>query len=127
MGALLARGELVLVRLTLDGRTIGVEYAFRTGATLAFFQTGFDPAFETASPGHLLMAHVIETGIESGARAADFLRGDYPYKASYADARRANVTLDGPVRGGPFSPIGFAARRQARRYRSGTSGDGSPT
>ena len=115
MGELLERDELVLVSLTLDGRTIGVEYAFRCAGTVALFQTGFDPALEAASPGHLMVSHVIEDAIGRGARTVDFLRGDYPYKASYASDERRSVTLDGPLRPTRLSPIRLAALRRARR------------
>ena len=115
MGELLERDELVLVSLTLDGRTVGVEYAFRRAGTVAPFQTGFDPALEAAGPGHLMGSHVIEDAIGRGARTVDFLRGDYPYKASYASDERRNVTLDGPLRAAWLSPIRLAAPRRARR------------
>ena len=127
MEALLARGELALSRMRLDGRTVGVEYAFRTGDALGFFQTGFDPDAAHLSPGHLMMAHLIERGIESGARVADFLRGDYPYKASYATERRESVTLDGPVRAVPFSPVRIAALRRARLRVPGAAPEAPPS
>ncbi len=114
MERLLARDELMLVALWPDDRAVGMEYAFLGGDTVGFFQTGIDPAHEVPSPGHLLISHVIEMAIEEGARAADFLRGDYPYKASYAAGTRESVSLDGPVRRRPFSLIAFAARRRSR-------------
>ena len=94
MRALLQRDELWLMTLELDDQIIGVEYAFCINRTLAFFQTGFDPAYEHLSPGHLLMTQAIETGIERGVNRIDLLKGDYPYKTSYASDVHVSVNVD---------------------------------
>jgi len=94
IGALHQRDELWLLTLSLNERIIGVEYAFCTNGTLAFFQTGFDPAFESISPGHMLMTYAIELAIAEGVQQIDLLKGDYAYKSSYADSTRTTISLD---------------------------------
>jgi len=94
MRALLARDELRLGMLMLDGEAIAVEYAFLVDGTLMFFQTGFDPAHDKIGPGHLLMNWLIEREIDAGTRRLDLLKGDYAYKDGYAKDSRRSQTLD---------------------------------
>jgi CelD/BcsL family acetyltransferase involved in cellulose biosynthesis len=49
---------------------------------------GRDPAAEDLSPGMVLHAHSIRTAIERGFRRYDFLRGNEPYKYSFATGER---------------------------------------
>jgi CelD/BcsL family acetyltransferase involved in cellulose biosynthesis len=58
------------------------------------FQMGArDPAAEDLSPGMLLHAHTIRTAIAHGCVRYDFLRGDEPYKFSFATAERRIESL----------------------------------
>ncbi|WAS91292.1 GNAT family N-acetyltransferase [Nannocystis punicea] len=58
------------------------------------FQLGArDPAAEDASPGMLLHAHSIRAAIELGFVRYDFLRGNEPYKYSFANAERRIESL----------------------------------
>jgi len=93
MQQLLQLGQLFLITLKIDEQIIAVEYAFLHKGTLLFFQTGFDPAYEHLSPGHVLMTYAIKHAIESGATRIDLLKGDYEYKSSYANARIESATL----------------------------------
>jgi CelD/BcsL family acetyltransferase involved in cellulose biosynthesis len=74
------RGWLWMSLLELEGRAIGSIYAMRFGKTCCFYQSGFDPAYASLSPGSLLVAHTIRRAIEEGLERFDFLRGDEPYK-----------------------------------------------
>lgn len=94
MEAALANKELRLLELKIDGKTIGIEYAFLCRQVLSFFQTGFDPQYQQLSPGHLLMAYTIDHAIADGARKIDLLKGNYEYKRSYAKQTRTTVDLD---------------------------------
>jgi len=94
MQALLARDELRLGVLALDGQPIAVEYAFAARGTLAFFQSGFDPAHATLAPAHLLMHWMIESSIEAGVGRIDLLKGDYDYKRAYATDTRTTRSID---------------------------------
>ncbi len=110
----LERGELRLVELKLDGETIGIEYAFLIKGVIALFQTGFDPDTQDLSPGHLMMMHMIELGIEGGATRLDTLKGDYEYKATYAKQWRHTVSVEAYR-----SALLSTAVRMARWCRSG--------
>jgi hypothetical protein len=58
------------------------------------FQLGArDPAAEDLSPGMVLHAHSIQTAIERGFVRYDFLRGNEPYKYSFATAERKIESL----------------------------------
>lgn len=90
----LQRHELWLVILRLNDQTVGIEYAFLHERVLLFFQTGFDPAFEHLSPGHLMVMELIDQAILCGAEKVDFLKGYYDYKDSYADKQQVSVDLE---------------------------------
>ncbi len=90
----LENNELRLLKLNLDDKTIGIEYAFLSKGVLYFFQTGFDPEYEHLSPGHILMMQTIDQAINDGAHQLDLLKGEYPYKNTYAKKIRTTVTLD---------------------------------
>lgn len=102
MKQLLVRKQLWLITLTLDDEIIAVEYAFSYKDTLMFFQTGFNPAHENLSPGHVLMTFAIKQSIESGLKRIDLLKGDYEYKSSYTNEERLSASL-GFYRTGLFS------------------------
>lgn len=85
--------QLWLMSLSLNGNIIGVEYAFEYKKTLMFFQTGFDPAQQRLSPGHLMMQFAIQRAIDEGLDCIDLLKGDYEYKASYANKTRETACL----------------------------------
>jgi len=88
------RDELRLYILVLNEETVGVEYAYFCDRKLMFFQNGFDPKFESLSPGHLLMSHIIDESIKEGADSMDLLKGEYEYKASYAKEQVLSVSVD---------------------------------
>ena len=90
----LDNNELRLIKLVIDDKTIGVEYAFLCKEILSFFQTGFDPDYKHLSPGHLLMMETIDRGIEDGARRIDLLKGDYEYKQTYAKQIATTIDLE---------------------------------
>ena len=108
--ALLRRGELRLATLALDGEIVAVEYGFATGGTLAFFQTGFDPARAALAPGHLLMTWMIERGIEDGLERIDLLKGNYAYKGEYARRWRETRSIE-LYRSAPLARLVALARR----------------
>jgi CelD/BcsL family acetyltransferase involved in cellulose biosynthesis len=59
------------------------------------FQLGArDPAAEDLSPGMLLHAHTIRTAIAQGFQRYDFMRGNEPYKYSFATAERQIVSIE---------------------------------
>ncbi len=73
-------GWLWLSILKYEGNPIGAIYAMAVGATVYYYQAGFDPAMGSVSPGTLLVAATIRRSIEEGKAHFDFMRGDEPYK-----------------------------------------------
>jgi CelD/BcsL family acetyltransferase involved in cellulose biosynthesis len=94
MQSALDNNELRLLTLYLDDTAIGVEYAYLIKGTLYFFQTGFDPAYQHLSPGHLLIMESIDRAIEDGATQLDFLKGEYDYKKTYGKKTQTTVSMD---------------------------------
>ena len=90
----LKRNRLLLLVLRIDGKIVGVEYAFLCNGVLSFFQTGFDPDYQQLSPGHLLMMHTIDHAIGEGATRIDLLKGSYQYKTTYAKQVKTTVDLE---------------------------------
>ena len=92
-------GRLFVMRHA--GAPIGAQYVLIAGRKAFSYLSGFDPAFARFSPGALLMAHAIEDAIAAGCRTFDLLRGEEPYKASWAgrvvETRQAML----PPRGRP--------------------------
>jgi len=94
MHALLDKGLLRLLCLYLDERVIGVEYAFMSRGALSFFQTGFDTEYKGLSPGHLMMAFMIDDAILNGVESIDLLKGNYEYKEHYASNFKYSWMID---------------------------------
>ena len=123
-----AREELWLVTLELDGDVIGVLYLFRWREDLLFFQSGFSPAHESLSPGHVMFGWTFEEAIRRGLRRADMLKGEYAYKRAWA--RRETFLSDHTFhRPGPTAwlvPVRRILRGALERGRGTVSGPGTP-
>ncbi len=76
----LARGALAMYGLRLDGRLVAVHYGFYERGTAYCYLHSFDTAWGKLSPGMLLLGGVIESSVERGVHAFDFLRGGEVYK-----------------------------------------------
>jgi CelD/BcsL family acetyltransferase involved in cellulose biosynthesis len=74
------KGILRMSLLSVNENLAGVIYAMAFGDCAYFYQSGFDPAQKSVSPGTLLVAHAIRNAIREGKKRFDFLRGDEPYK-----------------------------------------------
>lgn len=90
--AFAAQNKIWLVTLTINDEIIGVLYLYLWRNTLYFFQSGFSPNHESLSPGHVMFSYVFSKAIERGIRHVDLLKGDYKYKAAYANS--TNTTRD---------------------------------
>ncbi len=93
MHALLAQGRLRLYGLQMNAQTIAMFYGFRNGATLYYFQAGFDPKHLALSPGEVLMAYVIEAAIGEKCTHFDMLKGDYGHKRHFFQQTRETLGL----------------------------------
>jgi CelD/BcsL family acetyltransferase involved in cellulose biosynthesis len=93
--AALERGWLRLWHLELNGRPAAAWYGWRLGERYSYYNSGFDPAFSSLSPGLVLISAVIESAFDEGAVEFDFLLGEESYKYRFAERERtvSDVTL----------------------------------
>jgi CelD/BcsL family acetyltransferase involved in cellulose biosynthesis len=89
---LLARGQLRLSWLALDGAPAAAEYHFADNSTTYAYQGGVDPDRLADEPGRLSTILCLRAAIEEGHTTFDFMRGDEPYKAHWRAA--AQPTYD---------------------------------
>jgi CelD/BcsL family acetyltransferase involved in cellulose biosynthesis len=80
---LLARRQLRLSFLELDGLTAAAEYHFTDDTTTFAYQGGVDPERLSEEPGRLSTIRCLQAAIAEGHRRVDFMRGDEPYKAHW--------------------------------------------
>ena len=64
-----------------DGAATACLFGWTDGADYYLYNSSFDPAFQSASPGQVLLAGMIEHAITEGWGVFDFLKGDESYKA----------------------------------------------
>ena len=82
------QGWLHLRLLTLDDHVAGAFYGLRYGDKYAFYQSGFDEAFQKQSVGLVTIGLTICEAIEEGAAEYDFLHGDESYKFRWSSEVR---------------------------------------
>ncbi len=91
--ALLGAGTLRLQVLRFGRQIAAAYYTLLAGSDRTlFYLSGFDPAFARASPGTILLAHMIEQAIAEGRRELHFLRGGEAYKYAWGASDRMNAT-----------------------------------
>lgn len=90
-------GRLRLWRLDVDDDPIAVIECFRFGGVVAFYTTGYDPAWARFGPGRRIMAAAIAGAIDEGADEFDFLRGDESYKESWGTDIRHDLRIIRPA------------------------------
>jgi CelD/BcsL family acetyltransferase involved in cellulose biosynthesis len=77
---LAAEGIVRLVQIDIDGTAVASLLGFVAGDELLLYNSGYDPAYATASVGIVSKALTIQAAIADGFSAFDFLRGAEPYK-----------------------------------------------
>jgi CelD/BcsL family acetyltransferase involved in cellulose biosynthesis len=80
---LLARGQLILFWIALDGKPFAAEYLMAAGDTVYHYQRGLDVSRLDHAPGRLGTIVALRLAIDGGYRVFDTLRGDEPYKAHF--------------------------------------------
>ncbi len=97
---LLRAGQLRLVWLDVDGRTVAAEYQVLGDGVVYAYQSGIEPASLVHEPGRLITLATIKLAIAEGSHAFDFLRGDETYKAHWRAQPRptqeVRVAVDTP-------------------------------
>lgn len=106
-------GKLELYLLECGDRLAAISVNFVESGTMKAFVTTYDPEFERASPGTLLMMDYIAAAFDRGLSTVDFLCGAEPFKRRFATT---GVTLDTVT--GAASPMGTLAHfADAARHR----------
>jgi CelD/BcsL family acetyltransferase involved in cellulose biosynthesis len=83
---LLARGQLRMSWLELDGTPAAAEYHLADSSATYAYQGGVDPDRLAEEPGRLSTILCLRAAIAEGHSRIDFLRGDEPYKAHWRAA-----------------------------------------
>jgi len=87
-------GALDFNLLKSQGEIVGALYGLRGGNSAFFYQSGFDPAHKSLSPGTVLVSYAIKRSIDEGCTYFDFLRGDEAYKKRWRPQEtRTNLRL----------------------------------
>ena len=79
------RQEVCLTTLFLNGQLAAYVLCFIDGDTYRMWNCRFDPRFARYSPGMVAMDSSVAHALMAGCRTYDFMRGEEPYKASYAN------------------------------------------
>ena len=89
---LVKAGLLRLQVLRFAGTIVAGYYSLLTAEHVLFYLSGFDPAFVYASPGTILLGHMIKQAVREGRRELHFLRGGEAYKYAWGGADRMNTS-----------------------------------
>jgi CelD/BcsL family acetyltransferase involved in cellulose biosynthesis len=76
-------GALGLWFLDVGGAAVASFITLEWDATVGLYNSGFEPARASLSPGVILLARVIEDAIDRGKERFDFLRGEERYKYEF--------------------------------------------
>ena len=98
-------GLVHVAALFLDEHVLATHWGCVYKKRFLYLLPSFDAGWSKASPGRLLLDHLIEWSFGAGLREFDFTIGDESYKLPYSDA---SEELYRQVR--PWSPLGWAYR-----------------
>jgi len=101
-----AKGDLRIAFLRINGRAAAMQLAVEQGGAYWLFKIGYDAAYQSCSPGTLLMLHTIGYAAGKGLRAYELLGGVEPWIAQLW-TREAHPTLR--LRTYPFNLRGLWA------------------
>lgn len=90
-GQLLARNQLRLTWIELDGQPVAAEYQLAGSDVIYAYQSGIEPTALDHEPGRLAMMATLRPAIAEGYRAFDLLRGDEAYKAHWRAQPRPSI------------------------------------
>jgi CelD/BcsL family acetyltransferase involved in cellulose biosynthesis len=114
-------GEVSLHELVADGAAVAFVVCFELAGRIFFYQAGRRPEHRWRSAGTLLLFRIMEHANERGFSEFDLLRGDEPYKLSFADAQRPLLTARSNWGlGGKAAGMATGAVRRARSLGAGT-------
>jgi CelD/BcsL family acetyltransferase involved in cellulose biosynthesis len=81
-------GWLQLAFLEIGGEKAAAYLNFDFNNRIWMYNSGINFDFNTYSPGWVLLAYIIQWGIENGRKALDFMRGDEDYKYRFGGVDR---------------------------------------
>lgn len=115
-------GDVSLTTLRLSGQMAAYALCFVDDGAYRFWNGRFDPRWARLGAGGVVTDEAVTHALEHGYTEFDFMRGDEPYKESYANDRVR--TLDLFAWSGPLGAVrgrGYLAARSAaaRAQRSG--------
>lgn len=93
MESLLARSQLGLYWLELDGQPAAAEYHLLGRRVVYCYQGGMAPGRAEVSPGQIATLLALKDAIRRGYRTFDFLRGDEPYKRQWGARPQRTMEL----------------------------------
>jgi CelD/BcsL family acetyltransferase involved in cellulose biosynthesis len=93
----LQRGWLRLWLAEAEGSPVAAWYGLRYEGVEYFYQSGRDPAWDSAGLGAGLLEHSIREAFVDGMREYRLLRGDERYKLRYATEARHVITIAVPL------------------------------
>lgn len=114
-------GEVSLHELVAEGATVASVVCFELGGRMFFYQAGRRPEPRWRDAGTLLLFKITEDASRRGLSEFDLLRGDEPYKLSFADAQRRLLTARSNWGlGGKAAGMATGALRRARSLAAAT-------
>jgi CelD/BcsL family acetyltransferase involved in cellulose biosynthesis len=84
--AVSATGQMRLCVLTCGDKIAASSINFISGQAMQAYLTSYDPAFDRASPGMILIVRYTKWAFDHGVRMVDFLRGDELFKERLANS-----------------------------------------
>lgn len=90
---LAARGWLRLYRLFVGDAALASVYGIELGRRFYYYQSGYDPAWASRSPGFVLVGRTVEDAYARGLVDYDFLRGEEAYKLDWTADRRETCAV----------------------------------
>jgi CelD/BcsL family acetyltransferase involved in cellulose biosynthesis len=78
-------GQMRLFVLTCGDKIAATSINFICGQGMQAYLTAYDPAFDKASPGTILIVRYTRWAFDHGLRIVDFLRGDESFKSRLAN------------------------------------------
>ena len=107
-------GSVMIFTLECGDRIAAASVNFVRDSRLQAYFTAYDPAFDRASPGTILIVEYTRWAFDRGMMLVDFLRGDEPFKERLA---RSCIMLDGYNGGRTWlghAALALRARRSAK-------------
>ena len=124
VGVASTAGKLRLFVVEVDGEVVAGSVNFVDRDRLMAFFAAYDPAYEKASLGMLLMVHYIRWAFDQGLSEVDFLCGAEEYKRRFANAE---VTLASAVAAATLrGRAALAVDRTVDAFRTWRAGNAEP-